>query len=304
MSRALVVGGNGFLGAHLVDMLADAGWEVDVFDRFSTPPRYRAGSPRALPGTFSAGDEIRRAVDGHELVVHALSATTPSKGLGGPQADLQANVLPTLDLLGEAVRTEVGRVLFISSGGTVYGSSADSASERSPLLPISPYGIGKVAIEHSLQHFALEHGLSSAVLRVANPYGLRADGTLPQFGLIGALLRAAAADGRVTQLGDGSMVRDYLHVDDVVAMASRVIADTAWSGPINVGSGRGRSVREIVELVRGVTGAALPVDERPVPASFVQRIVLDTASFRERFGEVATVPLREGIARTWRDWRR
>lgn len=304
MARALVVGGNGFLGAHLVDMLVDEGWEVDVFDRFSSGPRYRAASPRALRGTFSAGDEIRRAVDGHDLVVHALSATTPSSGLGGPQADLQANVLPTLDLLGEAVRTGVGRVLFISSGGTVYGTAEGAVAEDAPLLPISPYGIGKVAIEHYLHHFAIEHGLPSAVLRVANPYGLRADGSLPEFGIVSALLRAAADDGRATRLGDGSMVRDYLHVDDVVAMARLVVRDEACTGPLNVGSGVGRSVQDVIDAVRGATGAALPVDERPAPASFVQRIVLDTARFHERFGPRPSIDLRDGVERTWRDWRR
>lgn len=304
VARALVVGGNGFLGAHLVDALIGDGWEVDVFDRFSSAPRYRSASPRALRGTFSAGDEIRRAVDGHDLVVHALSATNPSNSLGGPQADLQANVLPTLDLLGEAVRTGVGRVLFISSGGTVYGSAEGPVSEDAPLLPISPYGIGKVAIERYLQHFAIEYGLSSAVLRVANPYGLRADGTLPAFGLVSALLRAAAADERVTQLGDGSMVRDYLHVADVVAMIERVVADASFTGSLNVGSGGGHSVGEIIELVREATGVALPVDERPVPPSFVQRIVLDTARFRDRFGAVPMTPLAAGLERTWRDWRR
>lgn len=304
MGRALVVGGNGFLGAHLVDALVADGWQVDVFDRFSTSPRYRSAAPRALQGTFSVGDAIREAVAGHDLVVHALSATTPAQGLGGPQADVQANVMPTLDLLGEAVRTGVGRVLFISSGGTVYGSTAAAVPEDAPLLPISPYGIGKVAIEHYLRHFAIEHGLSSAVLRVANPYGLRADGTLPEFGLVSALLRAAAVGGRATRLGDGSMVRDYLHVDDVVAQVRAVIADDAFTGPLNIGSGVGRSVQEIIEHVRAATGAALPVDERPAPASFVERIVLDTSRFADRFGALPGVPLDVGIARTWHDWRR
>ncbi|SFS14170.1 UDP-glucose 4-epimerase [Agrococcus baldri] len=304
MGRALVVGGNGFLGAHLVDALAADGWQVDVFDRFSTAPRYRASAPRALRGTFSAGDAIREAVAGHDLIIHALSATTPAQGLGGPQADVQANLLPTLDLLGEAVRTGVGRVLFISSGGTVYGSAEGAVPEDAPLLPISPYGIGKVAIEHYLHYFAIEHGLPSAVLRVANPYGLRADATLPEFGLVSALLRAAAADGRATRLGDGSMVRDYLHVDDVVAQVRAVVADPAFSGPLNIGSGVGRSVQQIIEQVRATTGAALPVDERPAPASFVEHIVLDTSRFATTFGQLLAVPLAEGIERTWRDWRR
>ncbi len=303
MARALVVGGNGFLGAHLVDALVADGWQVDVFDRFSTAPRYRSTSARAHRGTFSVGDEIRQAVDGHDLIVHALSGTTPSNSLGGPQADLQANVVPTLDMLGEAVRTGVGRVLFISSGGTVYGSAQGAVPEDAPLMPISPYGIGKVATEHYLRYFEIEHGLRSASLRVANPYGLRADGTLPEFGLVSALLRAAATDGRVTRLGDGSMVRDYLHVDDVIAQARPVIADPSFSGALNIGSGAGRSVQEIIDLVRATTGAALPVDEREVPASFVDHIVLDTTRFAERFGTVSQVPLREGIERTWREWR-
>lgn len=304
MSRALVVGGNGFLGAHVVDMLAADGWDVDAFDRFSSPPRWRSASPRALPGTFSAGDEIRRAVDGHDLVVHALSATTPSSSLGGPQADLQANVLPTLDLLGEAVRTRVSRILFISSGGTVYGEASGAVSEEHPLLPISAYGIGKVTIEHYLRHFAVEHGLASAVLRVANPYGLRTDGSLPRSGLVSALLLAAAAGEGAMQLGDGSMVRDYLHVDDVVAMARRVAADDAFEGPVNIGSGEGHTVQDIIEIVRDVTGAELPVVSRTAPRTFVHRIVLETERFRERFGAMAGTPLREGVERTWRGWRR
>ncbi|KQY98564.1 hypothetical protein ASD19_06925 [Microbacterium sp. Root53] len=303
MARALVVGGNGFIGAHIVDQLARDGWEVEAFDRFSSGPRYTAEGVRQVVGTFSSGDEMRQAITGQDLVVHCLSATTPSKTLGGPQADIEANLLPTLHMLGQCVATSVGRVIFVSSGGTVYGSVDRAAHEDDALLPISPYGIGKAAIERYLAYYGIEHDMSSVVLRVANPYGLRTDRSLPGFGLVSALLRAAQSGGTITQLGDGSMVRDYIHIDDLTHMVGAIVADPMFSGAVNLGSGSGTSVATIIDTVRSVTGAELPVESRPVPPSFVEHIVLDTARFAERFGTPRLTTLEAGIAQTWEEWR-
>ncbi|GAB3284769.1 NAD-dependent epimerase/dehydratase family protein [Microbacterium lacusdiani] len=303
MARALVVGGNGFIGAHLVDQLARDGWDVEAFDRFSSGPRYTARNVRQVVGTFSSGDEIRHAITGQDLVVHSLSATTPAKTLGGPQADVEANLLPTLHMLGQCVATGVGRVIFVSSGGTVYGSVDRAAHEEDALLPISPYGIGKAAIERYLAYYGVEHGLSSVVLRVANPYGLRTDRSLPGFGLVSALLRAAEAGSSVMQLGDGTMVRDYIHIDDLTRMVAAIVADREFTGAVNIGSGGGATVAAIIDTVRKVTGAELPVESRPVPPSFVEHIVLDLGRYVERFGTPELATLEAGIAQTWKDWR-
>ncbi len=300
--RALVVGGNGFIGAALVDSLAQMGWSLDVFDRFSAPPRYAATNVRETRGIVSIGDQLRSVVDGQDLVVHCISATDPSKLIGGPQAEVMANLLPALDLLSECVRTGVRRVAFVSSGGTVYGDSAHPAKETDPLLPISPYGIGKVAVEHYLEYYRVEHGLESVVLRVANPYGLRSDGSLPAFGIVSALLRAVRSGGEANQIGDGTMVRDYIHIADAVEMISRVVVDEGLSGPVNIGSGVGTQVRDVIETVRRVTGAELPVRVRDAPASFVKGIVLDVSRHRERYGSTDARTLDVGIADTWQRW--
>ena len=300
MSRALVIGANGFIGSHLVESLAAAGHEVTAFDRYRADrPMFDPSRAAVLPGDFLDRSDLERAVAGQDLVFHFLSTTTPATAEGDPTLDLRTNVAQTVDLLRACVDASVGHVYFASTGGAIYGGSGRSehAEEDRP-LPVSPYAIGKLTIENYLHYFRATHGLRSTSLRISNPYGGRQKANRSQ-GLIPIALRRIAAGQPVVRLGDGAMVRDYILVDDLVEMIVRMVGREATHDVYNIGSGVGHTVSEVLATIRDVTGATFAIEERPKPPTFVDRIVLSTRRYVEEFGVVRLTGLPDGVRTTW-----
>lgn len=300
MARVAVIGGNGFLGSHLVDTLADARHEVTAFDRFGDrPAAFDASGVTRIAGDFMSDDDLARAVDGQQVVFHLLSTTTPATADADPALDVRTNVIRTLALLDACLAAGVQRVVFASTGGAIYGPQGKPRyREDDPAEPISPYGIGKLTIERYLDFYRRQHGLQSVVCRISNPFGTRQQPDKPQ-GLIPIALRRIAAGEPLVRLGDGSMVRDYIYVDDAMAMVAR-FADTSGQHHLyNVGSGHGLTVNEVFEALTRVTGVTPEVVTRPIPPSFVDKVVLDTARLWGEFGVPELTPLDDGIAATW-----
>jgi UDP-glucose 4-epimerase len=304
VTTALVVGGNGFLGSHLVDRLAADGHEVSVFDRFSTPrPRYDAEGVRAIPGDLSDATALGAAVRGMSEVYHFVSPTTPATAATDPVADIREGLPRSIALLQAAVDAGVERVVFASSGGTVYGDQPIEAfSELDPPAPVSPYAVGKLAVEGYLRYYRRTFGLDTVALRIANPYGPRQEGARGQ-GIIAIALHNIAAGRPVTVFGDGSMVRDYVHVDDVVATIAAMTGVPHEHEVYNVGSGRGVALSELLATVERATGMPLLLEHAPTPPSFVDRSVLDISRVVSEFGVMPQVSLDDGIAEVWRRWR-
>lgn len=299
--RTVVIGANGFIGSHLVDALAARGHRVRAFDRFSSAPTFRAETAEIRQGEFLSRGDLDDAVSGQDFVVHTLSTTTPATAESDPTLDIRTNVAQSVELLESCVAAGVQHVYFASTGGAIYGSQGKSEySEGDRAMPISPYGIGKLAIEHYLRYFKATHGLLSTTFRISNPYGTRQHPQKKQ-GLIPIALRQIARGLPVVRLGDGSMVRDYVYVEDLVRMIAPVIGATTRFDLYNVGSGVGYSVTEILDALRRATGRDFEIDERAVPATFVDRVVLDVARFRSEFGQFPLTALDEGIRRTYEE---
>jgi UDP-glucose 4-epimerase len=298
--RTLVIGANGFIGSHLVDTLVAAGHEVRAFDRFSSrTPSFVSSDVEIVQGEFLSRSDLDAAVQGMDYVVHALSTTTPATAESDPTLDIRTNVAQTVELLESCVDANVGHLYFTSTGGAIYGPQGKAEySESDRALPISPYGIGKLSIEHYLQYFKIKHGLSSTAFRVSNPYGTRQHPNRKQ-GLIPIALRQIVLGRPVIRLGDGSMVRDYVYVEDLVRMLVPVIGRATEYGLYNVGSGTGTSVTEVLDSLRRVVGGDFAVEERPKPSTFVDTVVLNTSRFRTEFGEIPMTPMDEGIRRTY-----
>lgn len=303
MTTVLVVGGNGFLGSQLVDRLAADGHHVAVFDRFSTPsPRFATPSIRAIRGELGDVAALRQAMRGAEEVYHLVSPTNPATAATDPAADARDSVPLSVGLLSAAVDAGVGRVVFASSGGTVYGDQLVAAFSETDLpTPISPYAVGKLAVEGYLRYFQRTHGLDTIALRIGNPYGHRQEGARGQ-GFIAIALHAIAQGRPVTVFGDGSMVRDYIHVDDVAVTIAAMTGKPHRHEVYNVGSGTGIAVGELLEIIERVVGRRFDVEHAPVPPSFVQRSVLDVTRVVEEFGTVPAVTLEDGIGEVWRRW--
>jgi UDP-glucose 4-epimerase len=295
-----VIGGNGFLGSHLVDALSHDGHQVTAFDRFAQrPPVFDATEVTALTGDFMSDADLAEAVAGKDAVFHMLSTTTPATADADPAFDIRTNVVRTLALIDACVDAKVGRLIFASTGGAIYGPQGKGRyCETDAAEPISPYGIGKLAIERYLDFYRRQRGFESVTCRISNPYGTRQQADRPQ-GLIPIALRQIAKRLPVVRLGDGSMVRDYIYVEDVVQMLAPMAIEPVQHSVYNIGSGVGLTVNDVLETLERVTQRQIVLDERPKPPSFVDEVVLDTSRFTQEFGVRTLTTLDDGVAETW-----
>jgi UDP-glucose 4-epimerase len=296
MAKILVIGANGFIGSHLVDALAAAGHEVTAFDRYrSERPAFDVDGVRVLSGDFLSRADLETAVAGQDSVFHFLSTTTPATAEGDPTFDLRTNVAQSVELLQLCVAAGVQHFYFASTGGAIYGDQGKAQYvEDDRALPVSPYAIGKLTIENYLSYFRATHGLQATVLRISNPYGGRQKRNRVQ-GFIPIALRRIEAGEPVVRLGDGSMVRDYIYVGDLVEMITRMVGRTHRHTTYNLGSGRGHTVDDVLGTLRAVTGRDFAVVDRPKPATFVDEVVLGIDRYTDEFGPFAFTELVDGV---------
>jgi UDP-glucose 4-epimerase len=302
VADCLVIGGNGFIGSHVVDSLVDRGHSVTVFDRHRQgPPRFAGGPVRVISGDFLNTADVRNALRGQEVVLHLLSTTDPATAEGDPTIDIRTNITSSVQLFSACVDAGVSRVYYASSGGAIYGDQDQQVfREIDVTLPVSPYAIGKQAIESYLRYFQRTHGLESTTFRISNPYGPRQN-PLKRQGVIPIFLRRVAEGAPLTVFGDGSMIRDYLYVGDLAEMIAEVVTVGAREHLYNLGSGVGTSISEVVGTIREVTGRDTAVEHLPRPATFVDHVVLSVERFEAEFATRATTSLPDGIRRTWEE---
>lgn len=298
--KALVLGGNGFIGSHLVDRLLAEGHDVRVFDKYRE--RYRpplAGVEYHL-GDFGNRGLLAEALRGREVVYHLVWSTVPKTSNDDPPFDVTANLADTLFLLEECLRREVRRVVFLSSGGTVYGNPRSlPVSEESPTEPLCSYGITKLAAEKYLALYRHLHGLDYVILRPSNPYGIRQDPQGAQ-GAVSVFLWRLARGESLEIWGDGSVVRDYLFIGDLVEGIYRASVSAAESRIFNLGSGRGVSLNQVLSAIRAVTGREPAVRYEEGRRFDVPAIYLDSGRAKRELGWEPATSLEEGIERTWR----
>lgn len=260
--RALVLGGNGFIGSHLVDLLLQRGHRVRVFDR--SPNRYQAPYPDVdyRLGQFGDSAEIAEALQDIDVVFHLISTSVPSTSNLDPIADISGNLVATVQLLQQMGKLGIKRIVYLSSGGTVYGNpTIEPVPETHPLNPICSYGVVKIAIETYLSMFQQLYGLVPTVLRASNPFGPR-QGHIGVQGVIPTFLTHLAKGDSLQIWGDGSVVRDYIYIADLVELAALAGESTAI-GVFNAGSGSGYSLNEIIRVIGQISGRMVPVDYLP-----------------------------------------
>lgn len=297
--KILVIGGCGFIGSHIVDRLLEHGHTVKVLDRQLEQFRAPLHGVEYAFGDFTDNAQILEALTGIDGVMHLASTTVPGTADLDPSADVRNNLLGTLSLLESMARVGVSRILFLSSGGTVYGPpSVVPTPEDHPLRPINSYGIVKTAIEHYLQAFEATRGLSPISVRASNPYGPRQSHTGVQ-GVISTFLKRVMAGEPIEIWGDGSVVRDYLYVCDLAEVCALAIASEK-TGPYNAGFGEGVALTRIVDILQEVIGRDIPVVFKPARKIDVAESVLDVTRAREDFRWICRMGLRDGIETTYR----
>jgi UDP-glucose 4-epimerase len=307
MSRVVVLGADGFIGTPLVKALTNKEDidEIVAFDRFSSyqdstdHPFRDLSKVRVVAGDFSNRAEVSATLNGADNVFHLISYTNPMSSSQDPFIDIDTNVRNSIQLFELCVEQGVKKVIFPSSGGTVYGDiDSEKIDELTPPAPRSPYGIGKVTIEHYLRYFKAAHGLDYVVYRIANPYG-PGQNIHGKQGVIPIFIYKFLTKAPLTVFGDGSMVRDYIYIDDLINMLVGSFAKEGQHSVYNVGSGHGISVNELIGAMEKYIGVAADKQQLEVPPTFVHKSVLDSSRFTDEFGIQAVTSLDEGIARTW-----
>ncbi|MEY6431614.1 NAD-dependent epimerase/dehydratase family protein [Thioalkalicoccus limnaeus] len=301
MKRALVLGANGFIGSAVTRELLAAGHAVTaadcVRDFYALAPH-----PRLVCQTLDFLDEVavRHTLAGIDWVFHLVGTTKPASSNANMAFDVQSNVVGSIHLLEAAVAQGVERVLFASSGGTVYGPPrALPVREDHPTHPIVSYGLTKLMIEGYADLIERQHGLPTIALRIGNPYGPRhydrEQGAIPVF------IRQLRRDQTIEIWGDGEIVRDYVHVDDV---ARAFVAAAGYLGPhrvFNIGSGTGHSLREIVARLEALAGRQARLVFRPARGFDIPAIVLDIERARAALDWAPAIDFDDGLSLTWED---
>ena len=293
--RALVTGGAGFIGSHLVDALLGRGDEVTVVDDLSTGRREFLDE-RARLVEHDVREPFAAEAD---VVFHLAAQADVGTSVERPSFDAEVNVVGTVNVL-EAARGCGAAVVFSSTGGAIYGDVDAPAAEDAPLRPVSPYGVAKLSGEAYVAGWGRIHGLQGTILRFANVYGPRQSAAL-EGGVVAIFLERLAAGRETLVFGDGEQSRDFVHVDDVVR--ALLLAPHAPAQVLNVGTGVATTVNGLHELCREVAGGGEPprhVEPRPGDA---RRSVLDVARAERELGWRPEVGLADGLLSTWESMR-
>lgn len=295
----LILGGNGFIGSHLVDRLLADGYAVRIFDKYEERYRQPLQQVDYRFGDFGNRGLLAEALQGIEIVFHLINTSLPKTSNDDPAYDVQSNVIETLFMLEKCVELGVRKVVFISSGGTVYGRPLHlPIAEDGQTDPECSYGITKLMIEKYLALYHHLYGLDYVVVRPSNPYGSRQNPHGIQ-GAIPVFLGKVAKNEPIEIWGDGSVVRDYLFIDDLIDGICRAAFTPSQDRMFNLGSGKGLSLNEIVTAIRTVTGRDVSVTYKPGRPFDVPAIYLDISRASSQLGWQPMTSLESGIKQTW-----
>ena len=297
--NVLVTGGAGFIGSALVERLVAAGHRVAVIDDCSsgTPERVSAGAAlhEADIATADLGAAFRSAAP--QTVVHLAARSSVAESVRAPGRNAAVNVCGTVNLLEQCMAHGVGRFVFASTGGALYGDGAPLPTPEShPPAPVSPYGASKAAAEAYVGAMGRAAGMRCTTLRYGNVYG-PGQAAGGEAGVVAAFARAMLEGVRPVIYGDGRQARDYVYVDDVVE-AHLAVLDEDGEGVFNLGTGRARTVREVFEAVAGAARYEGEPVHAPARSGDLRRSCLDAGRAKRVLGWRPRVAFADGIGRT------
>ncbi|BAL22709.1 NAD-dependent epimerase/dehydratase family protein [Azoarcus sp. KH32C] len=294
----LLLGAGGFVGNALTRALSEANVPLIAVGHH---PVATAGKITSIDDTFDNPEQFARWLPECRAVVHCASASTPGSSAGNPLQELDTNLRTTLALLQALQDHPDCELLYLSSGGTLYGDAgADPATEHHIIRPKSYYGAGKAAAEHFISAWTAQFSSRATILRPSNLYG--PGQTIRQgFGIVPTALDAAMKGTPLPIWGDGSTVRDYLYIVDFIRLCLDILAAPMPAGTqiMNAASGHGVSLNELLAHIETVTGKPMTRHYQPGRSVDVSRIVLSPERAQHRYGWSATTSLPTGLERTW-----
>jgi UDP-glucose 4-epimerase len=303
--RILVTGGAGFIASHVAEAMIAAGHEVMVVDNFTTGRRENIPQGVEFVEADVTSPEFAKVVQEFrpELVDHHAAHADVVESVHNPAADAQTNVVGTISMIKAAIDAGVRKMIFISSGGSVYGDpEVIPANETQPVRPLSPYAASKAAGEIYMEMMSRVHGLDYTILRYPNVYGPRQHPYTEEGQVVALFARFMLQGRQPTIFGDGEQGRDFLYVGDIVDANMRAI-DRGSRETLNLGTGELLTVNDLYNRLQRLTGYDKPANYAPARPGEVYRMVLDASRAREKLGWEPKMQLDDGLRATV-DWLR
>ncbi len=299
----IILGTAGFIGTNLAIKLApnklDTITLVDTNkDFFTDILKFEFQNVKIIEAPLSASDDLECLLKGQDIVYHLVSTTAPTTSNQYISQEIMDNVIFSANLLEACVKCSVKEIVFISSGGTVYGKDAACPiKEESPTYPISAYGVQKLTTEKLLYLYNYLYGLDYRIIRLANPYGpyQRPNGKL---GAVTTFTYKALRNEEIVVFGDGSVIRDYIYIDDAVEALVKIANSNIDHYIYNVGCGFGLSINQVLECIKQTLGTDVKVTYKEARQVDVPVNYLDISRYEEDFGKLNAIKLSKGIALT------
>jgi UDP-glucose 4-epimerase len=300
--KVLILGGGGFIGSHIAESLI-GDYSIRIFDKKNFSHKnisFLKGDLDVIEGDFINIADVERALKEVDYIFHLVCSTIPSTSNVNCCYDIETNVIATLKLLDCLKNKPATRLVFISSGGTVYGNlAAVPIKEQENNYPLCSYGITKLMVEKYLHLYRHLYGIDYCIVRLSNPYGERQDWNNMQ-GLIATVLYNICKGKPIEIWGDGTIVRDYIYIKDAMKCLAKLLIYSGNARIFNVGSGRGYSINEIVKKIGVITEKSPRIVYKANRSCDVQTNILDSTLARQELGWEPETPLEKGIARVYR----
>lgn len=300
--KIAILGAAGFIGTNLAIKLSEnVDNEITLIDRkeeyFSTIKKLQLPDVRFKTSSLDLMMDFS-ILEGEDVVYHLVSTNVPTTSNQHISQDIQTNVLFSSNLFEACVKYGVKKMVFISSGGTVYGKEAKCPlSENTPTNPISSYGVQKITIEKLLYLYNYMYGLDYRIIRLANPYGpyQRPNGIL---GAVTTFTYKALKKEKITVYGDGSIIRDFIYIDDAIDAILKIVNGENKHRLFNLGSGYGTSVNDVLIAIENVLECKLNVEYREGRAVDVPINYLDISRYEKYYGKLNPISIDEGVRKT------
>lgn len=297
----LVIGGTGFLGSNLVQALDMEGHNVRVLSRGKLRQTENYKNVDYVLGDINNNRALDTSMNGIDYVFHLASTTNPKSSENDLLFDVSTNLSITINILRKCVKNNIKKLIFCSSGGTVYGNQSKMPiSENILCQPISSYGLVKYNIEMYIKYFNYKYNLDYEILRLSNPYGIRQFPNGSQ-GVIPTFIENILNDREIKVFGNGSSIRDYIYIDDFVALSLKLLSKHQKNNILNIGSGEGTSISQLIKKIELLIGKKANIKLCQERNFDVSQIYLNIDKVHDIYGWKPRITLDDGLKKTL-DW--